>query len=322
MTRVVLAGIDEAGLGPLLGSLAIGYAVLSAPALESEPWKRLRGSVVRSPRAKSRLVVADSKLVFQRTEKGARRLESTVLAFLAQVHGGTLPRAAEALLFGPLAPPAEHRALPWRADLPALPWAAEPSAIELSVAVLARALARAELTVVDAGVRLVPASELNASVAESGNKAESVWERVREVLRHVWSLRWLGPVQATVDMQGGRRRYGARLGQAFPEAVVELESEREGRSAYTVTARDGSGRMALEFRVQGERASFATALASCCAKYARETEMRAFNAFFARLQPELTPTAGYRGDGSRWLSDAAAALARSGLAREALVRSR
>lgn len=322
MTRVVLAGIDEAGLGPLLGSLAIGYAVLTAPACESEPWKRLRGCVARSPRAKSRLVVADSKLVFQRTDRGARRLESTVLAFHAQAQGGRLERDAAQLLFGPLAPPAEHRALPWCADLPSLPWATGPEALELSSALLARALARAELTVVDAGVRLVPASELNASFAATGNKAESVWEKVREVLRHVWARRGLGAVEATVDMLGGRRRYGSRLGQAFPEALVRLESEREGRSAYSLTARDGSGTMALEFRVQGERASFATALASCCAKYARETEMRALNAFFARLQPELAPTAGYRGDGARWLADAAPALARSGVARDQLVRTR
>lgn len=321
MGRVVLAGIDEAGLGPLLGSLAIGYAVLAAPEEEPEPWKRLRGRVARSPRAKSRLVVADSKLVYQRNARGERRLESTVLAFLAQRAGGA-PRAAEELLFGALAPPAAHRALPWRAELPPLPWAAEPEALELSSALLARALARAELELVDLGVRLVPASELNASFAATANKAESVWERVLEVLRHVWARRTLGPVRTTVDMLGGRRHYGSHLGRAFPEAVVTLVGESEGRSAYALVARDGSGAMELEFRVDGDRTSFATALASCCAKYARETEMRAFNAYFARLQPELAPTAGYRGDGSRWLADAAPALARSGLAREQLVRTR
>ena len=322
MGRVVLVGIDEAGLGPLLGSLAIGYAALSAPAEEPEPWKRLRGSVARSPRARARLVVADSKLVFQRTAKGARRLESTVLAFRAQRDGGAIEREPERFLFGALAPPEEHRALPWRAELPPLPWAAEPAALELSSALLARALRRAELELIDVGVRLVPASELNASFASTANKAESVWEKVLEVLRHAWQLRAHGPVRATVDMLGGRRRYGPHLARAFPEAVVTLASERTGCSAYRLAARDGKGPLALEFRVRGDRDSFVTALASCAAKYARETEMRAFNAFFARLQPDLAPTAGYRGDGSRWLSEAAPALARCGLARESLVRTR
>src|SRR5262245_17511563 len=114
-TRLLLAGIDEAGLGPLLGSLAIGYTLLEVPAAEPEPWKRLRGVVARSPGSKDRLVVADSKLVFQRTERGARRLESTVLAFLAQSTAqreprGTLERDPRRLLFGTLAPEPRWRA--------------------------------------------------------------------------------------------------------------------------------------------------------------------------------------------------------------------
>jgi len=322
MARVVLAGIDEAGLGPLLGSLAIGYALLSAPAHEPEPWKRLRGSVARSPRAKARLVVADSKLVFQRNKKGERRLETTVLSFLAQRNGAAFEGDPERFLFGALAPDPVWRALPWRAELPRLPCFVEPDALELSSALLARALARAELELVDAGVRLVPASELNASFAETRNKAASVWDRVLEVLRHVWAQRGLGPVHTTVDMLGGRRRYGSLLGRAFPEARVELVGESPGRSAYALAAKDGSGVMALEFLVQGDRKVFATALASCCAKYARELEMHAFNAYFARFQPELRSTAGYRGDGARWLADAGVALERSGLTRELLVRTR
>jgi hypothetical protein len=319
---VVRVGIDEAGLGPLLGSLAIGYAALEVPTGECEPWKSLRGTVTRSPRGKARLMVADSKLVFQRNAKGARRLEATVLAFLAQARGGSLLAEPEAFLFGALAPPPEHRSLPWGGDLPRLPWAAEPEGLELSSALLQRALRRSGLELLELGVRLVPASELNASFLATGNKADSVWALVLEVLRHAWELRRRAPVEVTVDMLGGRRHYGPLLGRAFPQARVTLDSERAGRSAYRLAARDGSGTLALEFRVKGDRDSFVTALASCAAKYARETEMRAFNAFFARLQPDLVPTAGYRGDGSRWLREADAALRRSGLARECLVRTR
>jgi ribonuclease HII len=322
VARVVLAGIDEAGLGPLLGSLAIGYAILAAPEEQSEPWRLLRGRVARSARARSRLVVADSKQVFRRNRAGERRLETTALSFLAQGNGGRVERDPERFFFGPLAPAGARSALPWRGDLPALPWACEPDSLELSSALLARALARAGLELLDAGVRAVPAGELNASFARTENKAASVWSEVLVVLRHVWARRVVAPVRVTVDMLGGRRRYGPLLGRAFPEARVELVEEREGRSAYSLSALDGSGTMALEFRVRGDRHVFATALASCLAKYARELEMRAFNAYFARLQPELAPTAGYRGDGARWLADATPALERAGLARELLVRGR
>lgn len=326
--RCVLAGIDEAGLGPLLGSLAIGYTLLEVPADEHDPWKRLRGTVARKPGARARLVVADSKLVFQRNPSGARRLETTVLAFLAQLPTADgLPAVrpendAERFLFGALAPEPRWRELPWRSDLPSLPCDVAADALELTTALLTRALAGAKMQLLDAGVRLVPAGELNASFAATGNKATSVWEKVLEVLRHAWSRRTRAPVHTTVDMLGGRRRYGSLLGRAFPEARVTLVGESVGRSAYALEAYDGSGTMQLEFRVQADRRTFGVALASCFAKYARELEMRALNAHFTRLQPELTPTAGYRGDGSRWLAEAQPALAQSGLPRELLVRTR
>jgi hypothetical protein len=325
--RVILAGIDEAGLGPLLGSLAIGYVILEAPAAAREPWKLLRGTVAKTPGARARVIVADSKLVFQRTPAGAQRLETTVLAFLAQrTDAGGLrlpcPRSGAEFLFGAVAPASIYRDLPWREHLPGIPSECTADSLELTGALLGRALARTALRVHDAGVRVVPAAELNASYDETRNKADSVWSKVLDVLRHVWGARVRAPLHATVDMLGGRRRYGSQLARAFPEASVALVAETPGRSAYTLDARDGSGSMALEFRVKADRRCFEVALASCFAKYARELEMRALNAYFTRLQPGLVPTAGYRGDGSRWLGDAALALERSGLARECLVRAR
>ena len=320
--RIVLAGVDEAGLGPLLGSLAIGYVLLEVPAREPEPWKRLRGTVAKTPGAKARVVVADSKVLFQRNPAGEKRLETTVLSFDAQKGARSAAREAERFLFGTVSPAPEWRALPWRADLPALPRACTSESLELSSAVLARALARAEIELLDAGVRLVPAAELNASYEETSNKANSVWEKVLEVLRHVWAHRVRGPVRATVDMLGGRRRYGSLLGRAFPEASVKLVDESVGRSSYHLAAKDRRGEMQLEFRVKADRRCFEVALASCYAKYARELEVHAFNRYFGRFQPGLAPTAGYRGDGRRWLEDAELALRESGIARAHIVRTR
>ena len=47
-----------------------------------------------------------------------------------------------------------------------------------------------------------------------------------------------------------------------------------------------------------------------------------FNRYFGRFQPGLAPTAGYRGDGRRWLEDAELALRESGIARAHIVRTR
>jgi len=318
----VLAGIDEAGLGPLLGSLAIGHAWLEVPARELDPWRALRPTVARRPGKRARFVVGDSKLVFQRTPKGARRLEETVLAFHAAARAGVHVREAREFLFA-ASPPAELvHPLPWASELARLPAKCAPEDLELGAELLARALHRAEIEVLGCGVRVVSAAELNASWARTGNKADTVWELVSEVLAQAWSLRARGTIQATVDMLGGRRRYGALLARAFPDASVSLVEEAPLRSAYRLEERRGPGRMELEFRVKGETHSFPVALASCCAKYARELEMAALNAYFARFQPELVPTAGYRQDGARWLAEAAPALERSGVPRSALVRER
>lgn len=71
-----------------------------------------------------------------------------------------------------------------------------------------------------------------------------------------------------------------------------------------------------------EGASFAVALASCLAKYVRETCMHAFHAYFTTFQPGLRPTAGYTTDGRRWIQEAGVAIERSRIRPEALIRAR
>jgi ribonuclease HII len=319
----VLAGIDEAGLGPLLGSLALGYSALEVHEGEPDPWKRLRGTVAKAPGKRARLVVADSKIVFQRNAIGARRLEKTALSFLTQLAPGREPlRSSERLLYGTLAPEPALRAMPWIAHLPPLPCDCEAESIELSAALLARALERAGLRLVDAGVRMVPR-----------RRAQRVLRRHEQQGALGVGARGRGAgarVGAAAHGPGARHGRHARRAPALrlaararlPRADVRLVEETRLSATYSLGARDGSGSMELEFRVQGERHSFPVALASCLAKYARELEMRAFNAYFATLQPELKPTAGYRNDGHRWLRDAEVALERSGLAREVYVRER
>ena len=107
---------------------------------------------------------------------------------------------------------------------------------------------------------------------------------------------------------------------------VETVREEPEHSAYVVCERDDEEgtrwlprRMRIAFRVRGEEHSFAVALASCLAKYAREISMEAFNAHFARFGKDIRPTAGYRGDAQRWLADAQEAIGASGIDRELLM---
>lgn len=330
MSPVLVCGVDEAGLGPLLGPLAIGYACMRLPSAEANPWSLLSSVVARNPaKDKNRLVVADSKKVFTRNDRGRRRLEATVLAFLAQLDPkGRPPGDPGRLLFGRLHPRdglvARH---PWYARLPkALPVDLEAGTVELAAFRLGRRMQAAGLELVDAGVRMVPSGELNASYGETSNKAQSVWEKTLEVLTHLWEAHGHDSPRVVLDRQGARARYGSLLAQGLPTASVKLVREVEGLSEYELTQRRASGprrrRMALTIVEKAEDHSFPVALASCIAKYGRELSMGAFNAFFGELQPGLKPTAGYRNDGWRWLEEAKPAVRRARVPEGVLIRSR
>jgi ribonuclease HII len=328
--RAVHCGIDEAGLGPLLGPLSIGYAALSLPEPNADPWRLLGDMAGKQPGKTRRLVVADSKRVFARNDKGRRRLEATALCYLALLSERCMPPSdPRELLFGRALRPTEELVArhPWYASLPrALPLEHEPASLELLAALLQRRMAKRGLALLDGGVRVVPAGELNASYAATSNKSLTVWEMTLEALRHLWRGHGAAHPRIVVDRQGGRMRYGPLLARGLPDASVVLLSETDDCSEYRLEGRpDGSGVARSAHLVIVEKAedrSFPVALASCFAKYARELAMGAFNTYFTELQPGLRPTAGYTTDGRRWLDEARPALERAALPAKVLIRER
>jgi len=322
----VHAGVDEAGLGPILGPLTIGFSAFRAPS-DVRPWKALAPVVTRNvKRDRSAFVVADSKEVFTRNERGSKRLETTALGFLALLDPARRPPSSAArLLWGTppgLAPRSDLSQIPWYRELPTLPRHVDAGLLELRVEKLARHMRAAGIELVDAGVSVLPAELLNRSFHQTENKADTHWRSTRRVLRHLWREHAAGGMDLVVDRHGGRSHYGALLGRAFRDAVVELVREGAGGAEYRIVERQGERRMRVTFVEKAERRSFAVALASCLAKYARETSMSAFNRYFSALQPDLKPTAGYRSDGWRWLKEAQPALEQCGIDRAVLVRER
>jgi len=323
----VFAGIDEAGLGPLLGPLTLGWSAFRVPRGRVNLWSRLGSIVSDDPRAdRHKLVVADSKRVHSRTPRGRRRLEATALSFLAALDPfGLGPRAGADVLR--LTPPElstsdeVYAAHPWYAHLPgALPQHVPADRLALRRKQLATALEQAGIGLPDAGVLVVPAGELNRSFTATDNKATSQWRSVGGIVLHLWRKLADEGLSLFIDRLGGRRRYRAQLEELLPGAAVETRFERPDHSEYLVC--DATRRMRVAFAERCEERSFSVALASCLAKYARELSMEAFNDYFGALQPGLRPTAGYTTDGRRWLEDAGPALERSGVPDERLVRDR
>jgi hypothetical protein len=323
----VFAGIDEAGLGPLLGPMTVGWSAFRVPRGQVNLWTRLDRIVSDQPKHDGdRLVVADSKRVYSRNPRGARRLEATVLAFMAQIDPfGVGPRnGMEVISMGP--PELDtgretFAAHPWYAHLPKeLPCHVPADRLALRRAQLAATLKRTSVQLIDGGVRVLPAGELNRSWRVTGNKSLSHWQVTGGVVRHLWQRLADEGLAMFVDRLGGRQHYGGLLAKLFPGARVERLCETSPLSEYRVT--QSPRRMRIAFAERCEERSFAVALASCFAKYARELSMEAFNSYFADLQPGLRPTAGYTTDGRRWLEEAQSAVERAGVDRALLVRER
>ncbi|MFT5052016.1 MAG: hypothetical protein ACI8QZ_003447 [Chlamydiales bacterium] len=329
----IFAGLDEAGLGPMLGPLTIGFSAVRVPhGCEggSELWERLRDAVAAEPAYdKARLIVADSKVVFTRNPRGRARLERTALSFLelAQSSDGAPTKGTHLLhtLRGIPAPTSDvlgHH--PWYERLPdALPVWTEPEALAERTEALRETLELQDVQLLAAGVRVVPAGELNASYQQTLSKGLTLWLKTADLMEWLWSAFPGEDITLVVDRHGGRTHYGRLLAQTFPFAEVETVVEANGRSQYRIRDRAAGERaMQVFFRERAEEHSFPVALGSCLAKYLREISMLAFNDYFGDLQPNLRPTAGYVTDARRWLADAGEAVRRADLAPEVLIRTR
>lgn len=312
MTRTpirVLAGIDEAGLGPLLGPLTVGYsafelshAVSPDAMLTLDLWKALGGAFARKPvRKRVRPVVCDSKVLYS-PSRGLRPLEEEVLAWAA--HAGVDVSSYQTLLAG-LCPLARETPdiYPWYGGDTTFPLECDADLAALRRNPIARALGENGCELRALGVVPVFEGEFNRTLRRTDNKARAEFEIIGRILADLWvKHRHLGVI---CDRQGGRAHYRYTLHEQFPEADITIFHESEKLSTYELCVSSEPDRpsMFIAFAEKGDGKHFTVALASMCAKYVRELMMHRLNSWFGARQPGLAPTAGYYSDGRRFLRD-------------------
>jgi hypothetical protein len=323
---MIVAGIDEAGYGPLLGPLVVGCCAFDIGEVDAELavpclWKRL-AKVVSKKRLVSgrKLHINDSKLVYS-PSIGLKELERSTLAVLCAL--AQMPGDLNALLeFTSGHALAEMPVYPWYqpTENEAFPLEQDAIGIQLFANALRQEMARCQTRCVYLAARVVLERRLNELISATRNKASVLFSTSAIHLDHL--LRSYGdrPMTIFCDRQGGREHYASLLRLMFEEWALEVMREEDGYADYRLSR--GGNTVRIVFREKAETQCMAVALASMLSKYLREALMRRFNAFWARHLPEVAPTAGYYGDGARFLRDIEPTRRRLGIADEELIRCR
>lgn len=307
---LIIAGVDEAGYGPLLGPLSTGLAVFRVASwTEGSPapnlWELLPRAIAPALKgAGGRVVIADSKEL-KLPNSAVRKhplthLERGVLTMLAV--GGLRPGNDAELLHALAAgyPPG----ISYAGDPLSLPLAWSHDQIAIAGNPVREDLTRAQVEVVALAARLVGEEEFNRLVRAGGGKGATTIAAVVEHFRRLMDLAAALPedgVRFVCDRLGGRLQYAGLVAEMAGSSVdaVRIVEENEERSRYFVEV---AGRnVGVVFQTGSEKVHLPVALASMIAKYTRELAMARFNRYWGGRVEGLAPTAGYWQDAKRWL---------------------
>ncbi|MFA5864398.1 MAG: hypothetical protein WC975_06890 [Phycisphaerae bacterium] len=317
---MLLAGIDEAGYGPLLGPLVISSVAMSLPdeLAGISLWQLLSGGLTDRVAAKGRLIVADSKKVFRGSTRDVRELERSTLAAVLLLTG-TIPENLDQLLRLISLEPEPHLTHRWYCHQPLpLPSRVPLDGLKLSTSLLAREMAGVEAKIIS--VKSVPLVEkkYNFLAGQTKNKSEVLFSQTARLISDILKESREKQIRIYVDKQGGKDTYVRNLLRIFSGAQLKVVREGPDESEYLISYPNQS--IQIHFCQKGEQKHLLIAWASIVSKYIRELFMMQFNSYWSAHQPNLHPTAGYWEDGQRFMRDIAPTLQQMNISPAELIR--
>ncbi len=320
----ILAGIDEAGFGPLLGPLTVTATAFQMPdhLADESLWQVLAGGVTKKiSKRLSAVVIGDSKRIY--TSRGGKRLDLLERAVLACLIAGRIEAKTLTELLGAVCPASlDHMdRYPWyNGSQLALPHKAGADDLALAGRSLLSALNRNNMRLFSMSSEILFAGEYNKLVEATRNKSATLLDITCRLLSSLWNKAGQELLRVYVDRQGGRMRYLSSLQRVFRGCNFKIIEENNRVSAYKIS--NGHRQMEVTFAVKSEDTQLAVALASMTSKYLRELFMALLNRFWADRIDGLKPTAGYYVDGKRYLGQIAPAMSQLGCDPNILCRSR
>ena len=299
---VILAGIDEAGFGPILGPLVVSSSVFRVP--ENLIWADLWGVLHKSVSDKrtglsGRVLIADSKKAFSRS-LGVGHLRRTVLTVLR--HLGKQPENLTQLLSLLCPDCLTHLAeYPWYKQVDGYLLGGDGADVAIAASMLKTDLANRHIELVGLESRCLEVAYYNKMVAAVKNKAKVLFTAVAELMQSAMEEFPNDDLEIVIDRQGGRSHYRRELQLMFGQMGLRIIKEGQNRSSYELAA--DSRRVRVHFVVGADGRFLPVSLASMASKYIREVLVDNINHYFIGFNESVRPTAGYWKDGLRFIQD-------------------
>jgi ribonuclease HII len=301
----VFTGIDEAGLGPVLGPLCYGLVSFIIPDDEVDTWRETLKKIIKE----EELFVDDSKKIFQGPDKFAKLEKAITDVFGFYVSEKERLQVQNIFLNTAINKKGNWSYYPFYKSVLTSFFPPKIKAI----------LVKHPNWKVKLAVTSCFEGEMNEVFDNGVNKSEMALLKVGALIESVLSVHTQENITFSIDKQGGKQYYSNFINDIFPFAPIETIQETPDVSEYFLLR--NKQKLHFGFYKSGDSLFEEISMASILAKWLRENFMIAFNSHWLAYN-KVPPTAGYPEDGKRFIKEMMSYFEKSEIPLDLIIRNR